>query len=184
MAGNFLYIIILVIVVFIFLVVPVGIIARMVFNKADESVSIEELAELEDHVKDLLTQLQSTAEKSTSQLDERITKLTELLERADSKIGSLEQSESSVIQSRVAPVNEPPPFKKAGPAIKETVPGDNTNENKDVFDKIGEMALAGIKIEDIAKELNMHSGEIQLMLGLRGLQAGNNSKSTQSKSGN
>lgn len=182
MAGNFLYIIILVIVVFIFLVVPVGIIARMVFNKADESVSIEELAELEDHVKDLLAQLQSTAEKSTSQLDERIIKLTELLEQADSKIGSLEQSEIPVIQSRVPPVKKPPP--KAGLATKETVPDDKANENMDVFGKIEEMALAGIKIEDIAKELNMHSGEIQLMLGLRGLQAGNISNSRQSKSGN
>lgn len=183
MAGNFIYIIVLVIIVFLFLVVPVGIIARMVFNKTDESVSIEELAELEDHVKDLLMQLQSAAEKSTNILDERMTELKKLLEQADSRMGMLEQGKAPAFPSRVIPIEEPPPVKKANTEIRKSNPADETAVNEDIFGKIEKMALAGIKIEDIAKELNMHSGEIQLMLGLRGLQAGNIPKSKQSKSG-
>lgn len=179
MAGNFIYIIVLIIVVFVFLIVPVGLLAKMVFSRANDSVSIDELTEMEEQIKALLLEMQSTVEKNVNLLDDRISSLRELLKQADGKVASLDrQTGAKAPKSNSVKISEP-----ALRASSDSGALKQPDEKDEIYGKIEKMALAGIKIEDIARELNMHTGEIQLLLGLRGLQAGEISKHKSSKSG-
>lgn len=180
MASNFIYIIILIIAVFIFLIIPVGFIAKMVFNKTDDSISADDLLEIEEQIRAVLLELQSVVDKNMNLLDSKVDELGGLIAEADKKIHqmkTLSLHETSKGEREAIPA-------LASVAQKPVTQEGNNIKNTDVTEMIEDMALSGIKIEEIAKKLNMHSGEVQLILGLRGLKGNKiqNSKRQQSSS--
>lgn len=156
MVANIIYIVVLVSVVIIFLLIPVGLLARMIFNKVDTSMTAEELADMEEHIKNLLDELRSVSQKSIERLEEQQKKLNELVTLAGKRIGEL----NGIITS----AKEIKTDKEPG-GIKSDLDGLEAENMMHV--KIEKLFSSGMAVDDIAREVNMHKGEIQLILGLR-----------------
>lgn len=145
MVANVIYVIVLISVVVIFLLIPVGLIARMIFNKVDSSMTAEELSDMEEHIKNLLEELKSVSKENIEKLESQRKQLDEVITLANRTIQEL----------------------------KDMSDFDDREHENETYARIEKLFSTGRTIDDIAREVNMHKGEIQLILGLRELESVN-----------
>jgi hypothetical protein len=128
----------------------------------------------------LLADLEETSRRLTAQLDNRYTRMEQLLEEADARIRKLEAlSATALTEPNLAPASAPAP-RIVPAAVSEAERmlqrlrqerGAPAPTDDPAYQPIYSLADGGKSSREIAQELGRHPGEIELILALRQPQA-------------
>ncbi|MFN4244140.1 MAG: hypothetical protein ACK4PI_12995 [Tepidisphaerales bacterium] len=131
---------------------------------------------VESQMTQLLVELEKMARQMNAQLDTRAAKLEELIRQADERLAALEQAERSLAERRSTPVLRlrpadgadvslgPPGEGESGVAEEEAFPSPIPIDPRHA--QVCRLADEGRDVHEIARELRLPAGEVQLILKL------------------
>jgi len=112
---------------------------------------------LQESMEKLLLELEELSREINSQVDTRLRALNLLIQEADQKIKELRRLQGlSDDQGPSVPEGMPPPREEPHPEV--------TSER---YAKVYHLAERGLSVVEIARELDMLTGEVELILALR-----------------
>ncbi len=121
-----------------------------------------QIERIRDEVNRMIVQLNQTTDRNVSLLEDRIRQLTELLAKADKKIGLLrregEKHEVSQTVYNHLVKSRPTPVAADG--------AEETSERRDRREEILRLSRAGFTPPAIARQINMSLGEVELVISL------------------
>lgn len=132
-------------------------------RRIDRSTQIPaQLEQVREEVGRMVVQLNQTTDRNVSLLEDRIRQLTELLAKADRKIGLLRrEGEKHEVSQSV--YNHLVKSRPAAPAAEGAEEGP---ERKDRREEILRLHRAGFTPPAIARQINMSLGEVELVISL------------------
>ncbi len=136
-------------------------------------LSLSQQRSVEQQMSNLLVELSEMARQITSQLDSRATKLELLIREADEKIAAMKSMGNGAFHP-AAPSPAQESFSPAPDAIEPPTPTSTPRPTTHDFppdprnEQVYAMADQGSTPQEIARQLGRPSGEVQLILALRG----------------
>lgn len=120
------------------------------------------LARVRDEIQGLIVELNNTTERNLNLTEERITRLTDLLEKADKTIVLLQREEKKTEKTESTYASIKP--KKV--VVEQKIPEEVTVKKSSPREEVLAMARQGISSGVIASKLGKTIGEIELIISL------------------
>ena len=136
------------------------------------------LIQVREEIQGLIIELNQTTERNLSLTEERIRRLTDLLEKADKTIVLLdrETKKTERVEKTYTDIKPKSPFHAPKAATKEegnreadvsvSTSGNNTSPKKSSREKVLELTRQGISPNIIASKLGKTIGEVELIISL------------------
>ncbi len=137
-------------------------------NRALDSEEI--LAELRDEVNGLLREMNQTTERNVALVEDRITRLSELLRRADKSLQLLQREEEKSAVSREVYDNLRLQARRreAERRIDGPEPDGSADDVPSLKDRVLALHRQGIAADVIAARVDAPQGEVELIISLHG----------------
>jgi hypothetical protein len=135
--------------------VPMFLILKMSAAKKDAGITNKELLDLEDTVRGLIAKLEEASKQQFQIFNDKVSELRKLISVAEKKIDEY---------SRLA--NDFQPYKK--PSYEK--PGANFSNESPSWDRVVDLYSRGSSAQDIAHELGILTGEVELIISLNKFQ--------------
>ncbi len=139
--------------------------------QAAPALSPENATKLQASVTELLNEIQTLSRDVTIDLEQKLLELKELLQLADMKREELssEMVEDIEVREKTAErqTNKAVSTDRPSPELQITVEDDEAPSLPNRYQQIYQLADQGYSLDEIARDVQMGKGEIQLILSLR-----------------
>jgi hypothetical protein len=134
--------------------------------------SYENSVKLQRALTELVNELHTLSRDVTLDMEQKLLELKELLQLADTKLEEISLKEAGYRHTDRAPERDADNEAGTSPHSHEPQSGSNgveaSSSSSNRYQQIYDLADEGLPINDIARNMHMGKGEIQLILSLRG----------------
>jgi hypothetical protein len=136
-------------------------------ERAPTRNSVQDVAALTEELNRLMIEMHEAARRIAAQIDNRFTKLDDLIKQADARIAALDGKSVSPNGISDPAVSKPKPRPVEAASLSANAPSESDPQTDARHIAIYALADAGKSTTTIAQELHRPIGEIELILNLR-----------------